>query len=88
MKGKTHTHLTKADRAQLAALLLRLCAEIGGADGNLTIMIEPSARFLTWTIERTDEQVNGWDFESDDFEQVYQEALAHPTTRSHHGGVQ
>jgi hypothetical protein len=75
-----HIPLTEADRAQLAALLLRLAAEVGGAGGNLSILIEPS-RSPRWTLERTDDQVNGWDFENDSFEQAYQEALAHPTTR-------
>jgi hypothetical protein len=75
-----HIPLTADDRAQLADLLLRLATEVGGAGGNLTIMIEP-ARQPRWTLERIDAHCNVWDFESDEFEQAYQEALAHPTTR-------
>ena len=76
-----HIPLTKEDRAQLARLLLRLCAEIGGAGGNLTIMVEP-ARQPRWTLERIDDHCNVWTFEDDDFfELAYQEALEHPTTR-------
>jgi hypothetical protein len=75
-----HIPLTEADRANLAALLLRLTAEIGGAGGNLTIMIEP-ARQPRWTLERIDMDCNVWTFESESLEAAYQEALAHPTTR-------
>jgi len=74
-----HIPLTEADRAQLAALLLRLTAEIGGAGGNLTIMIEP-ARQPRWTLERIDDQLNVWTFESGSFEAACQEALEHATT--------
>ena len=75
-----HIPLTEADRAQLAALLLRLTAEIGGAGGDLSILIEPS-QSPRWTLQRIDAHCNVWTFESDDFELAYQEALAHPTTR-------
>jgi len=75
-----HTPLTEADRAHLAALLLRIAWRIGGDGDNLVIMIDPK-RKPAWTLERTDEQLNVWDFEGDSFEQAYQEALAHPTTR-------
>jgi hypothetical protein len=74
-----HIPLTADDRAQLAALLLRLAVEIGGAGGNLTIMIEP-ARQPRWTLERIDMDCNVWTFESDSLEAAYQEALEHPTT--------
>ena len=75
-----HIPLTETDRANLAALLLRLTAEIGGAGGNLTIMIEP-ARQPRWTLERIDAHCNVWTFEDDDFfELAYQQALEHATT--------
>jgi len=75
-----HIPLTEADRAQLAALLLRLAAEVGGAGGNLTIMLEP-ARQPRWTLERIDDQLNVWTFEDDDFfELAYRQALEHTTT--------
>ena len=75
-----HIPLTKEERAHLADLLLRLTVEIGGAGGDLSILIEPS-RSPRWFLQRIDAHCNAWDFESDSFEQAYQEALAHPTTR-------
>jgi len=74
-----HIPLTEADRANLTALLLRMSAEIGGAGGNITIMIEP-ARQPRWTLERIDAHCNVWTFDSDNLEAAYQEALEHATT--------